>query len=219
MLGDSTNTDHPGSGPDPGNQHGKSAWRTFFVNARATLPRAVHAAEAEQIAVHAVAVAQSLAPDRDVAAYAPSGTEPGSALMLEALVAAGFPVILPIMRPGSALDWARFEGAAAFRQARFGILEPAGPLLGPGGVQSCGLVLVPALAVDRTGTRLGRGAGFYDRALGALAHRPPLIAVVRDEELVDHLPADPHDVRMDGVITPSGGHIRLPAGVEGTEGA
>ncbi|WP_278314225.1 5-formyltetrahydrofolate cyclo-ligase [Lolliginicoccus levis] len=218
MLGDATNTDHPGFRPDPRKQHGKSAWRTFFVHERATLPRSVHANEADQLAVHAVAVARSLAPGSEIAAYAPSGTEPGSVLILEALAGAGFEVILPVMRPGKALDWSRFSGAAGFREARYGILEPDGPLLGPRAVQECGVVLVPALAVDRMGTRLGRGSGFYDRALGALARRPPLVAVVRDKELVASLPADPHDVRMDGVITPGGGHIRLPVGVEGTGG-
>ncbi|WP_149361097.1 5-formyltetrahydrofolate cyclo-ligase [Lolliginicoccus suaedae] len=219
MLGDCTNTDPPGFRPDPRNQHDKAAWRTFFVHERATLSRAAHATEAEQLAVHAVAVARALAPGRVVAAYVPSGTEPGSVLMLEALAAAGFPVILPVMRPGRMLDWAPFGGAARFREARYGLLEPEGPLLGPSAVQECGVVLVPALAVDRTGTRLGRGAGFYDRALGPLDRRPPLVAVVRDSELVARLPADAHDVRMDGAITPEGGHIRLPVGVEDTGGA
>jgi 5-formyltetrahydrofolate cyclo-ligase len=72
------------------------------------------------------------------------------------------------------------------------------------------VVLVPALAVDRRGNRLGRGAGFYDRSLIYAAPQARLVAVVRDEELVDELPADPHDVRMTHALTPSGGIVTLP---------
>ena len=59
------------------------------------------------------------------------------------------------------------------------------------------VVFVPALAVDRAGVRLGRGAGFYDRSLPLAAPAARLVAVVRDDELVDEVPAEPHDVRDD----------------------
>ncbi|WP_307846232.1 5-formyltetrahydrofolate cyclo-ligase, partial [Rhodococcus sp. CX] len=67
----------------------------------------------------------------------------------------------------------------------------------------------PALAVDRRGVRLGRGAGFYDRTLHLADPSARLIAVVRDEELVDELPEDPHDIRMTHALTPSGGLTAL----------
>ena len=67
----------------------------------------------------------------------------------------------------------------------------------------------PALAVDRTGVRLGRGRGFYDRSLPDRDPRSWLIAMVRDEELVDELPADPHDVPMTHALTPRQGVIAL----------
>ncbi|MGH8967718.1 MAG: 5-formyltetrahydrofolate cyclo-ligase, partial [Actinomycetes bacterium] len=75
-------------------------------------------------------------------------------------------------------------------------------------------VLVPALAVDRDGNRLGRGAGFYDRSLIYASPHARLVAVVRDDELVGALPADAHDVRMTHALTPSGGIVPLgnPAG-------
>jgi 5-formyltetrahydrofolate cyclo-ligase len=69
--------------------------------------------------------------------------------------------------------------------------------------------LVPALAVDRAGVRLGRGAGFYDRALPLADPAARLIAVVRDDELVDALPAEPHDVPMTHALTPSSGLVTL----------
>ena len=71
------------------------------------------------------------------------------------------------------------------------------------------VVLVPALAVDRIGVRLGRGAGFYDRSVPLAAPGARLVAVVRDDELVEQLPAEPHDVRMTHALTPSGGLTAL----------
>lgn len=66
-------------------------------------------------------------------------------------------------------------------------------------------MLVPALAVDLRGTRLGRGAGFYDRTLGSVGPQTRLVAIVRDSELVEALPADDHDIPMGWALTPSGG--------------
>ena len=74
------------------------------------------------------------------------------------------------------------------------------------------VVFVPAVAVDRAGVRLGRGRGFYDRTL---VHRDPrarLIAVIRDEELLDELPHQPHDVPMTHALTPGRGLIELGGG-------
>ena len=65
------------------------------------------------------------------------------------------------------------------------------------------LVVVPALAVDRRGNRLGRGAGFYDRALAG--SRPAtVVAVIYDDELLDTVPAEAHDVPVHAVLTPAG---------------
>jgi 5-formyltetrahydrofolate cyclo-ligase len=78
------------------------------------------------------------------------------------------------------------------------LLEPSGPRLGPAAVADAHLVVVPALAVDRTGTRLGRGGGSYDRALARV--RAPSVALLYAGELVDALPAEPHDRRVSGVL-------------------
>jgi 5-formyltetrahydrofolate cyclo-ligase len=63
--------------------------------------------------------------------------------------------------------------------------------------------------VDRDGVRLGRGAGFYDRSLPLADPAAQLVAVVRDDELLDRIPADPHDVRMTHALTPQRGLIAL----------
>ncbi len=74
---------------------------------------------------------------------------------------------------------------------------------------SASLVLVPALAVDRAGVRLGRGAGFYDRSLAMADPAARLVAVVRDDELVDSLPGEDHDVPMTHALTPGRGLVAL----------
>jgi 5-formyltetrahydrofolate cyclo-ligase len=74
------------------------------------------------------------------------------------------------------------------------------------------MIIVPALAVDLRGVRLGRGAGYYDRSLAEVDNDIPLIAVVNDEELVRALPDDPHDIRMTHALTPTSGLQPLDSG-------
>ncbi|MGM1059789.1 5-formyltetrahydrofolate cyclo-ligase [Saccharothrix sp. Mg75] len=140
-------------------------------------------------------------PGQAVCAYAASAREPGSVAMLDALVGAGLRVLLPVV-VGDGLAWARYDGR--LRPGAFGLPEPVGA---PVDASGAALVLVPALAVDHAGVRLGKGGGYYDRVLGSWA--APKVAVVRDEEFVPVLPAEPHDVRVDAVLTPSG-LVRLP---------
>ncbi|MFD0819548.1 5-formyltetrahydrofolate cyclo-ligase, partial [Micromonospora zhanjiangensis] len=80
-----------------------------------------------------------------------------------------------------------------------------------GAVGTAELIVVPALAVDRTGVRLGRGGGSYDRALARCGPAALTVALVYDEELIEHVPAQPHDRRVRAVVTPSGGLRRLSA--------
>ncbi|QFZ16620.1 5-formyltetrahydrofolate cyclo-ligase [Saccharothrix syringae] len=140
-----------------------------------------------------------------VCAYLASRFEPGSLAMVEALRSHGLRVLLPVVA-GAELDWAVHDGS--LRAGAFGLREPAGPLLGVGAVASAALVLVPALAVDHAGVRLGKGGGYYDRALRLSTG--PLVGVVRDPEFVPSLPEEPHDVRVHAVLTPSLGLVRLP---------
>jgi len=84
------------------------------------------------------------------------------------------------------------------------IAEP--PATAPRGTPD--IVLVPLLAIDRRGTRLGQGGGHYDRTLAALRAAGPVLAVgvAWDCQLVDVLPADPWDAPLDALATPSGWH-------------
>ena len=152
-------------------------------------------------------------PGQTVCAYVPVGSEPGSAAMLDTLSELGVRVLLPVARndgDGRAMpmQWGEYVSGALVA-AEFGLREPAPPWLPAGAIGDAAVVLVPALAVDRHGNRLGRGAGFYDRSLIYASPHARLVAVVRDDELVDALPADPHDVRMTHALTPSGGMVTL----------
>lgn len=191
-----------------GNEHlSKAEWRERLTRARADQTAECHAEEAS-----ALVDAVSKVTASTVCAYLPFGTEPGTTAFVDALAAGGARVLLPVILPEPGpLDWAEYTGEADLVPSRFrGIREPGGKRLGRDAVGAAELVLVPALAVDHRGIRLGRGAGHYDRSLVFAAAGAVLLAVVRDEELVERLPGEPHDVRMSGALTPGRGVLELP---------
>jgi 5-formyltetrahydrofolate cyclo-ligase len=191
-----------------GNEHlSKAEWRDRLTRARAEQTAESHARDAS-----ALVSAVSKVTVRTVCAYLPFGAEPGTTALVDALAAGGARVLLPvIVSRTDPLDWAEYTGEADLVPSRFrGIREPGGKRLGADAVGAAELVLVPALAVDHRGVRLGRGAGHYDRTLVFAAADAALLAVVRDEELVERLPGEPHDVRMSGALTPGRGVLELP---------
>jgi 5-formyltetrahydrofolate cyclo-ligase len=190
---------------DPGeDRYSKRHWRARLLAARRLVPSAQRVEEAS-----ALALAVRSIPGDPVCCFLPVGTEPGSVALVDALASQGRRVLLPVVVGAAALDWAAYEGADSLVAGPFGLSEPGGPRLGAEAIGLAGVVLVPALAVDRRGTRLGRGGGHYDRSLPLVSVGTPLIAVVRDVELVDLLPAEPHDVRMTAALTPIGGYQPL----------
>ncbi|GLZ08652.1 5-formyltetrahydrofolate cyclo-ligase [Actinomadura sp. NBRC 104412] len=144
-----------------------------------------------------------------VAAYVSIGTEPDTRGLLLALWKRGTYVLLPRLRPDNDLDWASYEGPDSLVPGPHGLLEPSEPPRGPDAVSSADVVLVPALAVDRRGMRLGRGGGSYDRALARVGPAILTAALIYDGELIDALPAEPHDRHVRAAVTPSEGLVRL----------
>jgi 5-formyltetrahydrofolate cyclo-ligase len=136
-----------------------------------------------------------------VAAYLGVGTEPPTQPLLDALRAAGVRVLLPVIAD-ERLDWAAYDGEGALAEGPLGLAEPTGHRLGGNALSAAEVVLVPALAVDRSGHRLGRGRGYYDRALAAVS--VPVIAVVFDDDVIDDVPVEAHDRDVDGWLSPSG---------------
>ncbi|WP_245721516.1 5-formyltetrahydrofolate cyclo-ligase [Nocardia crassostreae] len=181
----------------------KKAWREEILGRRKALPAAVRAREAEALAAAVGGLGAAW-----VCAYVPVGSEPGSLAMLDALRSGGARVLLPVTGGPGPLAWAEYLGPERLRRGRFGLSEPDGEPVADA-LAKAEVILVPALAVDRRGVRLGRGAGYYDRSLAACRADVRLIAVVRDDELVDHLPEEAHDHRMGWALTPGGGLLEL----------
>lgn len=144
-----------------------------------------------------------------IAAYVSIGTEPDTRSLLFALWKRGAYVLLPRLLPDGDLDWASYEGPDSLTPGPRGCPEPTEPPRGTGAVASADVVLAPAVAIDRTGMRLGRGGGSYDRALARVGPAILTVGLVYDSELVDELPAEPHDQRVRAAATPSGGLVRF----------
>ena len=140
-----------------------------------------------------------------IAAYYSVGTEPDTRGLVYALWKRGSYVLLPVLRADGDLDWASYEGPDSLLPGPRGLLEPGEPPRGTEAVARADAVLVPALAVDRAGNRLGRGGGSYDRVLARVGPLIPLIALIYDDELLDHVPAERHDVPVRAAVSPLAG--------------
>ena len=137
-----------------------------------------------------------------VATYLSVGAEPPTSVLIERWRARGLPVLLPVVLADLDLDWALDDGTrrpSALRR----IDEPAGPRLGPDAVARADVLVVPALAVDLSGRRLGQGGGSFDRALVRARPDALVVALVHDDEVsTEPLPVEPHDRPVDVIVTP-----------------
>ena len=130
-----------------------------------------------------------------VAIYRALPTEPPTQALAEMLHSRDVSVIVPEMLPDKDLDWHELRPDGS-----------QGPRLGADAIASALVILTPALAVDHQGARLGQGGGSYDRALARRHPDAVLVAIVNDEEYAAWpLPREPHDVRVNAVITPGTG--------------
>ncbi len=139
-----------------------------------------------------------------VAAYVSIGTEPGTGPLLQLLSTRGTRVIVPVLRADNDLDWAVYRGPDDLMPAGRGLLEPPGPRLELDAVATADVVLTPGLAVDTTGLRLGRGGGSYDRVLSRVPVGTFVCTLLYDGEVLEEVPAAPHDRRVTAAATPSG---------------
>jgi 5-formyltetrahydrofolate cyclo-ligase len=144
-----------------------------------------------------------------VAAYVSVGAEPDTRGLLFALWKRGAYVLLPVLQPDGDLDWASYEGPDSLAPGPRGLLEPTEARRGVTAITSADLVIVPALAVDRAGQRLGRGGGSYDRALARVGASILTVALLHDGELVGQVPAGPHDQPVRAAALPAEGISRL----------
>jgi 5,10-methenyltetrahydrofolate synthetase len=178
--------------------------RSAVLSARRSLSPEVRAEADAAIRAALAAVVAAVRPDT-VCAYLPMAGEPGGAQLPD--LPGVSRVLLPVLRPDSDLDWAAYP--APLLPGRYGLAEPDGPRLGVDAIAGADLVVAPGVTASVDGVRLGRGGGSYDRALARLAPSALVVVPLYDGELVDRLPAEPHDRPVDAVVTPSG--VRLVA--------
>ena len=194
---------------------GKGALRRLLVAERAAMSSSSRTEAGRLIRDHVLEMPE-VAGAGTIAAYYSVGTEPDTRGLLFALWKRGSYVVLPVLLPDGDLDWASYEGPDSLSPGPRGLLQPAEPVRGTGTIARADVVLVPALAVDERGQRLGRGGGSYDRALARVGPQVPTIALLYDSELLPRVPSDEHDQPVRAVARPGHGITRLPApGISG----
>lgn len=139
----------------------------------------------------------------EVALFASLPGEVDTGPIFEAARRDGRRTLLPRMLSGKAIEFVPFDDFEGLTVGRYGVREPALATLARA-PRAGTLVLAPGVAFDRSGGRLGRGAGYYDRALARLAcggARPFVMGVAFPIQIVEQVPMAPHDVFLDGVVT------------------
>ena len=187
----------------------KASLRRQLIAARKLISDSIRNEGGRLIRDHVLEMAE-VATAGTVAAYYSVGTEPDTHGLLFALWKRGSYVILPVLLPDGDLDWASYEGPDSLAPGPRGLLQPVEPVRGAGTVARADIVLVPALAVDVFGHRLGRGGGSYDRALARVGAQVPTIALLYDSELLPSVPVAAHDQPVRVVARPGHGITRLP---------
>ena len=131
--------------------------------------------------------------------YAAVHNEVETAEVMRAALAAAKMVLFPAVSPGG-LEFRRIDDLSMLRRGAFGIPEPgaACPLYSP---WEADLIVIPGVVFDMNGRRIGYGKGYYDRALHQLEGKGRLVGLCYDFQIVGELPGEPHDVRMDLIIT------------------
>ena len=142
-----------------------------------------------------------------VAAYLSAGSEPATLQLVAWLAAHRVRVLLPVLSHpvGGRLDrpaWAPYEGPDELWSGAYSILEPTGDPLPAEQLPEAELIICPGLAANAQGDRLGRGGGWYDRALVHASQSAPIWVLLNSDEVLDVIPAQSWDRRVDVLITP-----------------
>jgi len=136
---------------------------------------------------------------QSVATYLSFGTEPSTTEFISSLLDDGIEVLVPKILPDETLAWYKWDGVRSTTSS-LGMKEPDESKLEVISIQLADLLLIPALAVDRMGNRLGRGKGYFDRELSVLSGSK-VYAVCFEDEVLEVLPSEVHDQRVSGVVT------------------
>lgn len=178
---------------------GKAALRATAMDSRDRLGASHRAAASEEIARRVMAIVAAEGP-RVLAAYLPIRSECDARPIIERAQAQAIVVALPAVTDPVTMVFRRYAPGAPLVAGGLGTRAPRAdqPELDPE------LVIVPLVAFDRSGLRLGHGRGFYDRAVAKLRARgvgPKLVGVAFAVQEVDAIPGEPHDARLDWIVT------------------
>ncbi len=193
--------------PDPTSS--KHQLRTHFRRLRGDVSRAQRQSWTPEINRHLLA-AQTVRDARTVAAFLAFDGEPDLRFTLTQLHRRGTTVVLPVLpdrtgngeQAGQVLAFHRWSPATPLQSNRLGISEPVESTYVP--LASIDVMLMPMVAYDMSGSRLGMGAGWYDRTLGNSSSLPLLAGVAWSLQCAPSVPIDPWDVPLDAVVTEAG---------------
>lgn len=178
----------------------KHALRTEALARRHALTpseRAAHSIDA----CHHLCELVSAHPNKSVALYWPIRDEIDSKPALVRLVEEGVPILLPaVLGEHLPLQFRLWEPGTPLYEAGFGTLAPPDTAPRP----DPEIVVIPLAGFDASGTRLGYGKGFYDRTLAQFKQPPLIVGFAFSAQEIEHIPAAPHDVPMQWVVTERG---------------
>jgi len=158
--------------------------------------RAEHSAK--PLLISSLLESQNFKDAKVVASYFSYGTEPDTKDLNLSIIAAGKVLLLPKIRSDNSLVFIKWDGENESLDRDGKVAEPKGePFTGV-----IDLMILPALAVDKSGNRLGQGGGSYDRITSLLVKFK--VAAINESELVESIPYEAHDLKVDTVLTPEG---------------
>jgi 5-formyltetrahydrofolate cyclo-ligase len=179
--------------------------RAMAREARRSLSAEEREAAAEAIVARVLAL-PGVTKARTVLGYVATAEEIDPAPLIEALRIAGTQVALPRVEAPARLALHWVAQSDALEAGAFGILEPAADTP-PARPEEIDVVLVPGVAYDAGCNRIGYGGCFYDNLLPLLREDALKVGLAFDVQLVDSVPAEGHDVRLDVVVTPSATYL------------
>lgn len=134
--------------------------------------------------------------------YASFRSEVDTREMIKITLSQGKRVILPkVDKENKILKLYEIKNTNELVKGYMGILEPSVSEKRLTGLDDLDLIIIPGAAFDVSGSRLGYGAGFYDRLLAGMKNKIPIIAPAYEEQIVDDIPSEPHDVKVTKIVT------------------
>ena len=153
---------------------------------------------AKPLLISALLDSQNFKNAKVIASYFSYGTEPDTRELNSSIIAAGKILLLPKLLSDNSLVFIKWDGKNESLIRNGKVAEPEGELF----TGEIDLMILPALAIDKSGNRLGQGGGSYDRITSLLVKFK--VAAINEAELVESIPNETHDLKVDAVLTPGG---------------